>query len=457
MIIGSQKVVAVDNDFGEIAPLLQALGKRGIPCLWLDGSMDNLPEKPFSGVRILFLDIELETAGSSDATMASAVFARVERIIGKSTSPYFIVFWTKHEKVIDLVLGNLKSVGIEPIDHLNFEKIESLASDDAIEDLLKKIDSKLTDIGAFSYLLEWENHLEKTVSDFSDNFLSDIVSTGNLAEWSAKVVSLLGNLSLSYTGERSLSNSDEDLRNAFLLLSDSFSDSVQNSIKLKTFSYSMPLTNTPLTLEQVAKMNSSLFFDFYPNKKVEFGNVYIMCPPDIHLREALCKNIFPDGDIPAETKVCGIIITPPCDMAHKKYLHNSKHCFRVLYGLIIPILDLQQVENSLKPAWLEKKKQALITELQSKGISKNFIDTVNSFFQKVTPKDSLCKIEPFWYDQKQQPCILIFHFGSLSSVWWDDTMIPPFAFAIKDHLAFDIQSKIANHANRLGNAMISAK
>jgi hypothetical protein len=64
-------------------------------------------------------------------------------------------------------------------------------------------------------------------------------------------------------------------------------------------------------------------------------------------------------------------------------------------------------------------------------------------------------MEPFWYKEKFFQ--LVFHIGRLTSVWWNKEEIPEFAFAIKEHLAFDIQSKMANHANRLGNSMLHVK
>jgi hypothetical protein len=455
MITGNQKVVVIDDKFDEVAPLLQALGKRGISYLWLDGSIKNFPEKPFAGVRLMFLDIELpETSGGTDKTKAAAIFVRIKKIIDKNAPPYFIVFWTKHNEIISIVLDNLRTENIEPVGHLNFEKLTVLTREDAVQNLLDKIDTEFQRLGAFNYLLDWENNIEQASSGFSNEFFSSVVSNGNQAEWSNQVVKLLGNLALSYTGEKSLNNNVDDLRNALLIMSDSFKSSIQSSLKSNPLNYDMPLSGESLDMKQLSKQNASLFIDFNPDKQVSFGNVFLIDPPEVHLKEALSKNIFPDGQIPDGTMISGMIVTPLCDMANKKYLHNSRNCFRVLYGLLIPIVDYGQVEKCLGPAWIESKKQDLISELQRKGCSQKSIDTANKYFQKLIPKNSLFRIEPFWYEQKELPYILIFHFGSLSSVWWDDSKIPQFSFAVKEHLAFDIQSKMSNHANRLGNSML---
>ncbi|MFZ2914048.1 MAG: hypothetical protein WAZ99_07595, partial [Rectinemataceae bacterium] len=68
--------------------------------------------------------------------------------------------------------------------------------------------------------------------------------------------------------------------------------------------------------------------------------------------------------------------------------------------------------------------------------------------------DSLFCTEPFWFEEKGKNYMIIFHYGSLSSKWFDGEHAPEIKFAINEHLVFDIQSKMANHANRLGNFML---
>lgn len=272
---------------------------------------------------------------------------------------------------------------------------------------------------SFHYILKWEGLIEEAVDKFSAKLFSVIPPNGDKTEWSKRIQSILGTLALSYTESSVFKDNENDIRNAFLLLTDSFKDSLQQIIKTKPLNYVTNLSQESLSLEQIAKINTSLFVDFNPDKEVSFGNVFIMSQPDEHLKEALYKNIYPDNKIQDGTLICGMIVTPSCDIAHSKYLHNQKNCYRILYGLMIPVIDREYVKKIHK-----------------------------------IKKDSIFLIEPFWYEQKNQILILVFHFGSLSSVWWDDTDIPQFEFAIKEHLAFDIQSKMANHINRLGNSML---
>ncbi|MDR1148134.1 MAG: hypothetical protein LBK66_05830 [Spirochaetaceae bacterium] len=417
MITGYQKVIVVDDVFKEVEPLLSALWRKGISCIYLTGQQEYLPERPFSGVRLLFLDIELDTKALSDKDKASTLAAVVKKIIGENPCPYFIVFWTKHDdNVIKEVLRYLGTGHISPVGWMNFDKPTSSDSIVEVTELIKKIESKSVEMKAFNYLLAWENLLDKTISDFSNKYFSAVSTDGNTDDWSGKMAVLLGHLASSYTGEKLYNNTD-DLKNAMLAMSDSLGASIQKNVKAENLDLEMRLLQQPIELQELAVQNSLLFLDFQPGKKVSFGNIFITNQPDEHLKEALYKNIYPDNT--DGTLICGMIVTPSCDIAHSKYLHNQKNCYRILYGLMIPVTDRDQIKKIHK-----------------------------------IKKDSIFMIEPFWYEQKELIFILLFHFGSLSSVWWDDNDVPQFEFAIKEHLAFDVQSKLANHVNRLGNSML---
>jgi hypothetical protein len=236
---------------------------------------------------------------------------------------------------------------------------------------------------------------------------------------------MLGTLALSYADGNNFGNTAEDLRNAFLMLSNSFQDNVQKTIKSKQFIYDVLLSNKKLSLEQLAKLNASLFFDFYPDVKPFPGYIFIDNRKDELLRKILIKTIIKRDEIPEDIKVVGMIITPSCDLANRKYLHDDDEhtaLFRVLYGLCIPISDYKVFYKSIDRIYSSQA---------------HFIT------------------EPFWYSDKSHA--LIFHFGSMTSLWWNEEEMPRFEFGIKEHLAFDIQSKMANHANRLGNAMLSLR
>jgi len=424
MLIERQKIIVVDDKYEEIEPFLSVLWQKGIPCVYLNGQKESLPSRPFCGVRLLFLDIVLGTEGTSDKNKAAPVANVVKHIVGDNPNPYFIVFWTKHPKLIDEVIRYLHSEKISPVGYLYHVKPSGANAKEETSEIMKEIESKFAELGAFDYLLTWENIVEKTAHNFSTNLFSSVPAKGMQDDWSKQVTSLMGSLALAYIEKYSLDDSENDIRNAFLKMTDSFRDSLQQTIKTEHLDYHTKLSNESIDLEKLAKINSSLFFDFNPEKIPSFGNIFIDQNPDHHLFESLKKDIFPTSEIPVNVSIAGLIITPSCDMVHRKYLHNDKECFRVLYGLLIPIKDDAEYKK---------------------------------YFQRHTSKQAHFLTTPFWYTNRNISCLLVFHFGSLTSVWWNKDEIPDFIFAIKEHLAFDIQSKIANHANRLGNSMLDIR
>jgi hypothetical protein len=424
MLIERQKIIVVDDKYEEIEPFLSAMWQKGIPCIYLNGQKESLPSKPFCGVRLIFLDIVLGTEGTSNRNKAAPVANVVKHIIGNNPSPYFIVFWTKHAELIDEVLRYLRSENISPVGYLCHDKLPKTDIKETSTEIMKEIESKFTELGAFDYLLTWENIVEKAAHNFSTNLFSSIPAKGIQDDWSKQITSLMGSLALAYTEKHSLDNSENDIRNAFLKMTDSFRDNLQQTIKTEHLEYHTKLSNESIDLEKLAKINSSLFFDFNPEKTPSFGNVFINQNPDHHLLECLKNDIFPNPEKPDNVSIAGLIITPSCDMAHRKFLHNDKDCFRVLYGLLIPIKDDAEYKKN---------------------------------FQGHTSKQAHFLTKPFWYADRNISCLLVFHFGSLTSVWWNKDEMPDFIFAIKEHLAFDIQSKMANHANRLGNSMLDIR
>jgi len=424
MLSERQKIIVVDDKYDEIKPFLSALWKKGISCIYFDGQPENLPSSPFSGVRIIFLDIVLGTEGTtSDRGKAALAANIVKHIVGDNPSPYFIVFWTKHQELIDDVLRYLDLDNISPVGNLKLFKKPQLSDNiETITEIFNEMNSKFNELGIFDYMLTWENIVEKAAHNFSTTLFSSLSQKGTQTDWSNQVATLMGTLALSYTGKDSLNNNSDDVCNAFLMMSDSFKDNLQQTIKKVNIDFNTTLINGPMNLEQIAKINSSLFIDFNPGKQPFLGNIFIVKNPNQHLCDALTKNIFENNEKPDDVNITGMIITPACDLANRKYLHNGKDCFRVLYGLLIPINDSTKPKKNLK---LGNSQQQAIFDLA-----------------------------PFWYTDKNKPYLLVFHFGSLSSVWWNEDEIPEFIITIKEHLAFDIQSKMANHANRLGNSML---
>lgn len=89
----SGRVVIIDDEYKEIEEPIKILGKHHVPYVYLDGNPDHLPERPFTGIRFVIMDIELSEGfgGLDEKTRASAIVGVLEKIISKNNGPYVLI------------------------------------------------------------------------------------------------------------------------------------------------------------------------------------------------------------------------------------------------------------------------------------------------------------------------------------------------------------------------------
>lgn len=425
------RVVVIDDKWDEAENLVKSLAKLGVPCCYFDGSMANLPEKPLKGVRFLFLDIELgDTVGVDDKSKASALAARVVKIIGDSNSngPYFIVFWTKHKEVISNVIEYLKTKA-PPVSSIDLEKPLQDASEQekSIMAITCKIEERLKDIGAFRLYVAWENILNfagtKFVNDFSSLVPLDTRSVNGPQKWSEGTSALFHKLSEAYSGGNHSCTTENKFKNACTLLNQSFSDTLQRLTQTDlTLPSGFVLKDENLDEDVIPKINTALFIDnFSKNNFGTTGSIFFL--DDEQLKIDLQKGLFKADKTPADIQLCAVIITPECDLANSKNFFRGINgadviCHRIIYGLCFPS------DPNIKKKLLEKGKDA------------HFV------------------VGPFWHEQISRT--IIFHFGTLSQTH-EISQKGTSAFSLRRDLVFDLQSKAANHVNRLGNFQLEIK
>ena len=410
----SGRVVIIDDTYSEAKPLIQLFGKNNIPYYYYEGTPDDLPDEPIKGVRFVFLDIELEgLRGQSVKNIASALTTRLKKIIGVNNGPYLIVFWTKHPEIIDQVIVNCKKIKIQPIAHVDLEKSICKNKDGNFDigKITKQINKKLKKTKAFQLYTEWENIVNHSCSDFTQAFSSLTPVDDN---WSKNTAAVFYKLYKSYVDKNITNNADIQFKLACSLLNRSFSDTLdRNTTEHLKAPDGFKIDNGTLDLNIISKINTSLFISYNPIQKNVSGNVYILNKKnnEKHL-ESLKSSLFKQGKVPDACKLCRITITPDCDIAQNKTLKRKDNkIHRVLYGLMC-----------------------------SAEISSNA--------RNDRGKDAVFDIGPLWVDNKTQ--IIVMHFGTIS--FWDESDSDgTLKFGLRRDLLFDLQSKAANHVNRLGN------
>jgi len=121
------------------------------------------------------------------------------------------------------------------------------------------------------------------------------------------------------------------------------------------------------------------------------------------LKEDCFKKISEDIHL----QLCRVIITPQCDIAQKKLLMH-----RIVYGVF------------------HEKSEKI----------------------KIKSAAHLFSVGPIWHKDKIQYIML--NFQTISSIKPDEINNANRIFSLKNDLISDIQTKVANHVNRLGNFML---
>jgi len=96
------RVLIVDDIAEEALPVIKVLGSLGIGCVYVSGkNLEELEEmRPLSGIRLAFVDMELESAGTSREILGKTVNV-LRKVIAKDTAPLIFVAWTQHDHYVE--------------------------------------------------------------------------------------------------------------------------------------------------------------------------------------------------------------------------------------------------------------------------------------------------------------------------------------------------------------------
>lgn len=418
----SGRVVLIDDKCKDVRPLMETLGKNGVPYFYYDGNPTKLPENPLNGIRFIFLDIELKgMEGQEPKTKASGLVGRLKKIISSENGPYVIIFWTRHTEVIDLIIKNCKQSSIPPICWVNLEKSNCFNIDGSydIQVITNALRNKLLSLGAFQLFIEWENILSASSKQFVSKFTSHINVGDN---WSNETSSLFYKLYKAYVEKNELGDQTEKFRCACHLMNRSFLDTLESKTTTNLFlPDGFEIKDGSIDESTTAKINASLLLGNNLLSRPITGCVYL--EENGVILEGLKVNLFKEGKTPDNIKLCKVIITPECDLAQNKAIKilndgNISTLHRIVYGLFYPVSESTNIEKS---------------KLHDRG------------------KDAQFVIGPIWYESNRW--LIIIHLSTLTTQL-EKCFTGNTVFTLKRDLLFDLQSKAANHVNRLGNCQL---
>lgn len=461
-IQNNAQILVIDDHYEEVKNVLSCLTKNGLSYIHNDGSEDQRPVNKYLGVRFVILDIDLEgrTSGiTSDATKASTLVTYLEEIISDKNGPLFILFCTKNEDVIRYVKKYFASSSLVLAGCDSLEKdANGIAGDVAIEKLNEAVQGSILP-DTFRFFLSWEQQVDVERTSFIRDLVSfqqgafEVSSKKDLDkrinDWNELLKKILCNFAVAYTGQRwkEIQSDERVPLFALRMLNSCFKDKLPQKAEL----FNVPTTSITIPIECVAKINKSLFMEkIDDDKRVDTGRVFY--DEDESLLDAL-KEIILRNEEPIEVKLLTVVITPQCDLAHPRYLSLKNvedeadvPLHRIVRGIEIEISD-KHYEKLFQKAGSYQEKLDFIKQL---NISDGDKATLNGYISAQSA-DYLFKTFPI-ENNSGKKCVWIFHFATVSTI--PIKREQRFDYQLSKELIFDLQSKLANHVNRLGNSML---
>ena len=332
------RVVVVDNEPDEVSDLLAVLAKEGVATLYYTGP-SGFPDLPLTGIRLLFLDLELAGLETADSpTKASAAAATLKKLIGADNGPLMVVIWTDHAEVADLAKRDMLQVAKMPLFVMAIDKADCRitgTTDFSIEKIKVQINAKLAQASAdiIGLYVTWENAVFTGTTRLAERLSG--VSSGNGDAWAKIMSRAFYKLFEAECGTGVQMNPEAQFLNACHLYNRGLAGYLNASLA-KTRIDATPgfaFNATPLQGGQEdalsCKLNAFLFYDALPHGGVVAGDVYAVeakTDSDIKLEKALLRDFgarCEDLDSLAQSTdiyLCKVVITPPCDAANNKKL-----------------------------------------------------------------------------------------------------------------------------------------
>lgn len=158
------KIIAIDDEEDELAKIVASLRELGLACISYNYP-DEMPPEPndVSGIRVLFLDINLIGGASpdQDANVFNAPISLIERLVTDSNGPYALITWSStelHGRLMERIEQTESLKNRQPFYARPLSKEDYSGDAAKLKDEVEKIFSENSSFGA---LLDWERRVSR--------------------------------------------------------------------------------------------------------------------------------------------------------------------------------------------------------------------------------------------------------------------------------------------------------
>ncbi len=105
----TSRVVVIDDDLECATPLLLSLAQLGIGAAYFNGEVEQLPLRPLTGIRLVFLDLRLQSSVSIDGDkQIQSTLNILKKTVDLNNQSIGIVFWTRYDEDVAILEKQLE-------------------------------------------------------------------------------------------------------------------------------------------------------------------------------------------------------------------------------------------------------------------------------------------------------------------------------------------------------------
>ena len=178
MFTESNRIVLIDDDQADLDQLSQIFITEGLGCKTF--LYDTFYNNPLTGVRFLFLDINLNAA-QTDQQRGATVRDTLIHYIHESNGPFILIFWTTHIEWVNNLKEHInRNVDKEilkrnPVYITNIDKSEFINKNDELKEKVKNIFAT----PLVSALFDFEERMSYAINQTMSQII-DIIPKGNI-------------------------------------------------------------------------------------------------------------------------------------------------------------------------------------------------------------------------------------------------------------------------------------
>ncbi|WP_420463389.1 hypothetical protein [Candidatus Palauibacter sp.] len=263
-MLGSPRIIAIDDQRDHLAALANCLNRNGVACLQIRFTGDSTGIKACPDVRIIFADLELVPGARFDPTADFAALGSLLENTIKPEGPYYIVLWTQYPRQAPALrefLDERLSDGVtKPFDVCPLPKSEHIdqdgnTSDERLMEAIYDIVRGLPQVGA---LFEWEGQVLGAAGRTVSSVLA-LVSTGDANGRADRLGRILGWLAVEAVGKEHVERDRFRAINEALLpiLADRVAEMGVDGLDEQLWSeaFTIPETDVRSSVDKAARLN----------------------------------------------------------------------------------------------------------------------------------------------------------------------------------------------------------